>query len=486
MAKPLPSGIYGLIGAPGSGKSYKAVREIAYSACTQARPIYTNIPIQPKKLRAYIYRKLPKSIKGHAARKRRANLVKSISKRHFCEFCKRLALIDQEAEKVMDEMGTDRHAIGELAEFRMAEARNEAMRRVSEKYGDPVLVGRQANWIAPGSVLFLDELHKWFPSKSYKDEPKEILDFTSMHRHMQLKVIVISQRWMNVSLSFRSMAREVWYCMNYSKRPVLGFLKFDRWFNIFRYMHFNGEDIEERTGLPRPGAKPVWSEMVWPELNGGIEYDLYRSYSHAGTLEQQAAEISKVTAAMMGGEDESEYLENKENEMPKRNTIGQKLNKAIVYMGVFGIAFTIGRCTSPNTTTVVMGEAEERPVTEEEKTGVVHNAGVSESAPELPPVWVNRRITSMANNWVMIEGRKYEVGQKHEDLLLLGVDSAAGDSAWIATDQGISYRWRIGGVPQPGRVPPAVRERWLAALRSRDNTATPAGPAEETPDVNAP
>jgi hypothetical protein len=486
VAKPLAHGIIGLIGAPGAGKSYKAVREIVYSVCAQARPVYTNVPIKPKRLRAYIYRKLPRSVKGHAARRRRSNLVKSITRQHFVNFCERLGAIDELAEVIMDREGVDRDDVSQMAQFRQSECRNKAIQQI-EEIEPAKLVGRDANWIPPGSVLFLDELHKWFPSKNYKDEPKAILDFTSMHRHMQLKVVVISQRWMNVSLSFRSMAKEVWYCMNYSKRPILGYIRFDKFINIFRYVHFLGEDIEERTGLPRPGATPVWSEMVWPEWNGGIEYELYSSYSHAGTLEEQEQEIKRITAKMMG---EPEPTSKKGgDDMPQKDTLAKKLNRWAMYMGLAGLAFTIGRCTTP-TQPVELSEEQlatlrVQPENNEKNTAAVVGEEARQDADDTPPAWRDKRITSMAANWVMIEGRRYDVGQKFGELILVGVDANGGDSAWMLPS-GAVYRWPVGGVPRVGSLPKPIADRWAAELQSRRDIAKAAEAATATPDVNDP
>lgn len=481
--KPLATGIYGIVGAPGAGKSFKAVREIVHSVCTDGRPVYTNVPIRPKKMRAFIYRKLPKSIKGHRARRRRTNLVKPMSQRHFRAFCHRLARIDEASELVLDEMGLDRQELGDLAEFQQTEARNEAMKRVAEKYGPPQITGRDANWIPPGSVLFLDELHKWFPSRNYKDEPKEILDFTSMHRHMQLKVFVMSQRWMNVSLSFRSMAREVWYCMNYAKQPILGFFRLHKWFNVFRYVHYNAENIEERTGLPGIGAKPVWSEMVCPELSGGVEFDLYKSYSHAGTLEQQQAEIRAVTAAMIGEDTEEATDTQQENTaMPKRQTLGKRINKWATIAGVIGIAFIAGRWLSSGGDE---SEADAEPVAQVETISADTDEQPIEviEPVEVAPPWTAYRISGVHPNGVIINGTNINQGGTLHDLLLVSVDASAGDSAWLAKD-GTSYRGRVGGVLAPGLLPPKIRQQLTELARSIESERQDAAAPSPTPDLD--
>lgn len=513
-----------MIGAPGAGKSYKAVREIVFSVCNEARPVYTNVPIRPKKIRAYIYRKLPRSVRGHKARRARANLVQSITQQHFRYFCFRLSLIDAIAERVLDEMGGNKEELGKLAEFQQSEARNEAMRRVAEatpenlstmlnvlkpvestdreKYikgiahferlkeaahkiiGPPKISGRNANWIPPGSVLFLDELHKWFPSRDYRDEPKEILDFTSMHRHMQLKVFVMSQRWMNVSLSFRSMAREVWYCMNYAKQPILGFLRFDKWINVFRYVHYNAEFIEERTGLPGIGAKPVWSEMICPELSGGYEFDLYKSYSHAGTLEQQQQEIRRVTAAMIGlTQDElnNKTATKERADMPKRDTLGNKLNRWGWTAGLVGIALLAGmwwsRSDEPQVAQHLADVQDDQDKQAEQQP---------QTLPEvITPPWESYKISGVHLKGAVINGRNIEIGSTLHDLLLVGVDPEAGDTAWLGKD-GASYRGRVGDVLRPGLLPDDIREQLARVARSLKDPAK--APETRTPpaDINGP
>jgi len=492
--KPLPTGIYGIIGAPGAGKSFKAVREIANRACKTPRPIYTNIPIVPKKLRAYIYCKLPKKVRGHAARRARANLVKPITQRHFTAFCLRLAKVDNTAEQIMDEWGLDAEGDGEMADFYQTKARNEAMARVAAEDGPPVIQGSEADWIPPGSILFLDELHKWFPSRNYKDEAAEILAFTSMHRHCQLMVFVLSQRWMNISLSFRSMATEVWYCMNWAKAPIMGFIRLSNWINVFRYVHYNGEDIEERTGAPRIGAKPVWSEMIWPELSGAPEFACYKSYSHAGTLEEQQAEIERVTMAMMGmSEDAIKKAEQqKETDMAKKQHLGKRINKGVTVAGFAGLAFMIGRCSAPPTEVIVEREATETAedaeqfaegedvavelVTQQGPTPAQEQQAETTTPPQ-PPTWADKRASGISRQGVMIEGRAYELGEAFGgDLLLVAVDAEIGSSIWISPDGGV-YHWRVGRVPTAGVLPEPVRRRLVEELRG----TTPGGEPADAP-----
>lgn len=490
MAKPLPTGIYGIIGAPGSGKSFKAVREIVNSACTQTRPIFTNVPIRPKRLRALIYRRLPMKVKGHAARRARANLVRPISHAHFERFCKRLGLIDETAERIMSEWGMEKGAVGDLAEFQQTEARNAAMQEVTEKQGEPIISGTGANWIPPGSVLFLDELHKWYPSKGYKDEPKAILDFTSMHRHMQLKVFVMSQRWMNVSLSFRSMATEVWYCMNWAKKPIVGFIRLQRLGNIFRYTHYLGEDVEEKTGLPRPGAERVWAEFVCPELGPAYEYDCYRSYSHAGTLEEQEAEIQSVTDAMLGVKTKpATPTEKEDDDMPRKDHWGKKLNRWVTFGGVCSICIFIGRCTAPPTEVIVERqveaaeqEGEADPATPGETVLVAQADPTQQQAatPQVPerPAWADKRISGITATGAMIDGNTYNLGDTYEDLFLVACDGTTGLSIWL-DKQANCFHWRAGGTPRLGVLPAKVLEslnRGLAGVQPDQPPADPATP----------
>ncbi|MEM7625456.1 MAG: zonular occludens toxin domain-containing protein [Planctomycetota bacterium] len=469
MSKPLSTGIFGIVGVPGSGKSLSAVREIVRTVVNTRRPCYTNIPIRPKKLRAYIYRKLKRKKLPHEERRAVAQLVKPITKKHFQRFCERLETVNQVTNRLLEKSGLDSDSVGQLGEFAHMAFVKRALRIVARVMGPPRITGTDGDWVPPGSCLFLDELHKWYPSKDYRNEDPAIIALTSMHRHMQLKIFVLTQRWMNASLSFRSMAEEVWFCMNWAKKPIVGFLRISEVINVFRYVRFNGEDIEERGGMPGIGAKPIFSELYCPEWTGGAEYELYRSHSHAGTLEEQRQEMDGVVRAMMGDrravarETESE----EDEDMRNKNSLSKRANRGFTWLCVCAFCFTIGRCTVDREIIVenVMAEAAvvqpqvPEPAAEREVEPLEPAEALAEEY--LPPAWLGVRMGAVMPRGVMIEGESYKIGDRYEDLVLVGVDPDVGDSAWLRKDA-TSWRWRVGAAPVRGVLPAKIR----AALRS--------------------
>jgi hypothetical protein len=473
--KPLATGIFGIIGVPGSGKSLMAVREIVQTVMKDRRPCYTNIPIVPKTMRAYIFLKLRTKKKQMPRRERRAvaQLVKPISQEHFHRFCQRLELIDLIKERIQKKMDPPSNDLNHLAEFQTMEAVKRSMRIVARIHGKPVIAGKNADWIPPGSCLFLDELHKWYPSKNYRDEDPAIVALTSMHRHMQLKIFVLTQRWMNASLSFRSMAEQVWYCMNWSKKPIIGFIRLHRFINIFRYVHFNGVDIEERTGMPGVGARPTWSELYCPEWTGGVEYDLYRSHSHVGTLEEQRAEMDAVVTAMMGSKHQKQIDETIENEddMSSRNkdSWSKKVNRYFTWLCVLTLVFMVGRMSkkadpveTPTVETVAIVEPETQPEENEQPESPVEPEPQPEPEPYQPPAV---RLSGVRQGTATIAGNNYGFGDTYDEMELLALDPQTGQTIWVGPGPTI-FRWDIGRLPRRGVLPPAVRAQLAERLNA--------------------
>lgn len=476
--KPLSTGIIGVVGSPGSGKSLCTIREMTRIAVYEHRPIYTNVPIKPKRLRAYIYRRA-KHYKSHAIQRRLAQLIKPTNQEHFLRFCKRLKAVDEATAAAVNKRGGDPDDLSGLSQVEHMACVAEAMQVVEANFGKPKMVGAEADWYPAGSCFFLDELHKWFPSGKPSDQTPEVLAFTSMHRHLQMKLYVLSQRWMNVSLAFRAMAAEVVTCMNYSKVPIVGSIRLHGLVNVFRFRTFNGEDIEERTGQPRIGAKVIRSELYCPEWTGAPEYDCYHSISHGGSMEQQQADLQKVTGSMLGGETRKLIEERDKAMKEKRSNIGSIVQTWFFRICYCSVIFWVGRLSAPpEVVTELQVERVEVP------TPMVAPAAVG-PAYAMGPRRAPEKLTAVLDGKVLVDGSTLHLGGLHRGWTLEAIEDVRAESVW--TDpQGVPHIWRPGGgLERLRELPPELRTK-LAGSGNGYASGPSARPSAAATDLLAP
>lgn len=428
--RPMDSGIYGVIGKPGSGKSYWCAKQILTHAALDRRPVYTNIPIRLKRMRAYIVMRTqgPKAVRRSLSKLIRPTLTKQ----HFGRFCERLSWISDRIEELKDEW----EGYGELDEQVEEELEDgfwkQALLESDDEFGPPVYAGCKANWFPPGSVLFLDEVHKWFAAKNYRDEPKYVLDMTSMHRHLQLMIYVVTQRWMNASLSFRSMSIELIRCVNYARVPLLGPLRLHAWgLNLFRVGRCLPEDYDERNDELKIGKKDITFNFEFPTFNGGVYFQLYRSHVHGGSLEDQARELREVRSRLVGN-NLIDQLEDKQNVKTKPMSKVQMFKYAVAFLvGVF-VAMTFMKPEK---------EVVEVPV--KVPTQVTTNTRTAQ--PQQQPVYQRHMITGVVNGGAYIGSQLVRVGQSVEGYRLAKVDVNHGQTMWTGQN-GDAVDWPVGNV----------------------------------------
>lgn len=413
------TGIYLVCGTPGSGKTYRAVQLIIETIVKDRRPVWTNIPVELSAIRAFIFLKMKGTVEERRAR---ARYIRPLTQGHFKRFCDRLAKIDEVAESIMDGE-LDTHGLDEEADFVQREAREMAMVRVAEELGPSQVTGANSDWLPAGAVLVLDELHKWFPSRNYKNEAPEISAYTTMHRHFLHQVFVLTQRAMNVSLSFRAMAVEVLYCVDWSSIPVAGIFRFP--LKVFRYSTFNAIDVKD--GEPTPFAKPVWSKLEVPAFSNWVYYRLYRSYSHAGDLRGLAGELDKVRSTVEGTTVRSD------NMLTKRKTESKFWNwvikQGILAFCIFGV-FHLGRCSFKGSDDELDADVlvEESPEVED---------AVVEEWPVL---------SGISDQGVFFNGLFFRIGSVYRGFRLEGCDVGSGRSVWAGPAPLVAF-WAVGGVP---------------------------------------
>lgn len=453
------TGIVIVSGVPGSGKTYYAVQEMVRLCLRYKRPTYTNVPIRISRFRAFLYLR--------SGDRKIANLIRPLTKDHFLRFMKRLSAVDAAAEAFREEMGGDREVTGKVAEFLDREARQKAMAHVVELQGSAKVTGQGADWIPAGSALVLDELHKWFPNERIGGkggEPQAVLNYTSMHRHMLHRVYVLSQRAMNVSLSWRAMAVEYCQVSNWARKLTLGPIRFP--WPIMSYLFWDSVDCPN--GEPQPGARPNWRELQFPALLGRHVFRLYQSFSHAGTVEELMNEAQRTQRAMMGETEPEPEGETMQTRSTTKDRFFARMGKwSAICLACFA-TFGLGRCSVPRADEA----SADAPQAVASTDGVEHKA----SRPRPPELG---QLRGVARGQVMIDGDTIKLGETYHGATLLAVHARNGMSVWDLGG-GILAEWNIGARPRVlGRLSGVPSTGADAKGSDPDNEpAEPAGPGD--------
>ena len=465
--RPLESGIYGVIGKPGSGKSYLCAKLILSHAALERRPVYTNIPIKLKRMRAYIVMRTQGS---KPIRRSLSKLIRpTLTKQHFGRFCERLSWISDRIEVLKDEW----EGYGDLDEDVEEELEDafwkQAVIESEDEFGQPVYSGMKANWFPPGSVLFLDEIHKWFPARNYRDEPKYVIDMTSMHRHLQLKIFVVTQRWMNASLSFRSMSIELLRCTNFARVPLLGPLRLHQLgLNLFRVGHCLPEDYDERNDELKIGKKDFTFNFEFPSFNGGVYFQLYKSHVHGGSLQDQAKELREVRSKLVGS-NLIDQLEDKQSVKTKTTSKLQWFKYAFVFLVGVLAAMTF---IKPEKELIQVPT----PTPKQKQTQQIS------TQPQQSPVYERYELAGVINDGAYIGTQLVKVGQTVEGYKLTKVDVEHGRTEW-KNQNGDAVDWPVGdsGVlyASPGGLRSERPESGEASPRSPANGQGSNDPAQQ-------
>ncbi|MEM9346437.1 MAG: zonular occludens toxin domain-containing protein [Planctomycetota bacterium] len=467
--KPLSTGIVGVIGKPGSGKSYSMAMMMAQLIVQNRRPVYTNLPMKWDNMRAYIARMTEGS---DEYKQSLAKLIRKCTKQHFQRFMERLQVINQRSEQLKDDYDqlldedirekiAKADDISQIDEEIDSAAWQQACDEQALEDGGAVYYGRNANWFPPGTVFILDELHKWYNSRQYRNEDQAVQDFTSMHRHMQCRIFIITQRWLNVSLSFRSMCDELIILKNIA-RVSFGPIKLkDYGIDILRAKWVMTDDYDEVNECMKPGRRAQVTEYYfpnwWPDHRD--IYDVYRSTSHAGGIEEQAAELKKVRAKMVG----SSVIDEEELDVAEKMKKNRRAWMPPMMIGL-GFGLFVGRCSGPNVNDAV--EKMQAAQDQQQQTQLVQS---DELTTQQQRTWNTTKLTGANHNGVFVDDGFVPVGGLYEDIKLDRVDPIAGVSRWSTFD-GRGVSWTVGDV---GRWMPTVNA--AAEVRGDAQPATAGG-----------
>ena len=73
------------------------------------------------------------------------------------------------------------------------------------------LTGLGCYTLPPGSLLIIDEAGICFNNRAYKSMPKELISWLKLHRHYQVDVVLISQSWEDVDVTFRRLTDRLYH-----------------------------------------------------------------------------------------------------------------------------------------------------------------------------------------------------------------------------------------------------------------------------------
>lgn len=71
-----------------------------------------------------------------------------------------------------------------------------------------------------GSVVIIDESGRWFNSRNWQKLPSEVFDLFTLHRHMQLDLIVAVQNFNRIDVALREVIELVWWARNLWYLPI--------------------------------------------------------------------------------------------------------------------------------------------------------------------------------------------------------------------------------------------------------------------------
>lgn len=298
----LSYGIYIHAGRPGSGKSYSMVRQMCDIILQERRPVFTNLPLNFRTVRAYL------RLKGGA---RAGQLIYPLKRDRWFRF---LELVTQ-----------------------YQRARDDAndFRRECER---PPMPDDPA-WIPPGSCIMLDEVHHWHPMlRQGGDRDMPLQTLLTMHRHFFFRIHVASQDDSQINIIFRKNAAFTIYHRDIADDTIGLGLTFKS-FGVrgLGWTMWTGDAVS--AGRDRPELCvdhgkyfPALRCQRWP-------FRLYQSFSHVAT----AAETAAIVKAFR--EDNGDTEEPKPQPINKvllMRMIFRYLTVATAFIGVGVLGYVLG------------------------------------------------------------------------------------------------------------------------------------------------
>lgn len=389
-------GVEVIEGLPGSGKSYAAVEKMLRVVLSQKRPCYTNLPLNFSKVRAYL------RLKGG---EKCANLIQELKQEHFRKFIARFV-----KKAKCRELATTLKTHTDLS---VVDA------NFDRDNGPDVAIGEHANWVPATSLVILDEVHWWFPMRDQASEPRELLEYLSMHRHVWHWLWVLTQDRGRISISFRKMATKFTTARNISEDRLAWGLRFKHLgISGLGYATYTGDQVENRT----LDSDPLENHVVFPWLPWNrFVFRLYRSFTHLGTADELQAVLARerVVAGVdvLSGDKPVSIAKGGASKLLKFAVVGMLVVCLLVFV-VVGFALVSGgrsSTASPGVATTVA-----------------------------PPVFP--RFDGIVDGAAVFDGKRVKPAEMHKNIFLVEADVAA-KTVLIDVD-GYAYLWLHGAPPR--------------------------------------
>jgi hypothetical protein len=292
--RPPAVGIEIIEGLPGSGKSFFAMKRLIDTVRIDKRPIYTNLPVRWRVFRQWLRNRGREIAAGKPESAQRvvgealANLIVPLTREHFERFIER-------QKKLSDMRDAYKTRCFQLKRpFRSGRFERHVQNR--RFLGPHILHGPNANWIPFAARIVIDEAHKWYSMQNQKNETASLLAYLTMHRHHVHDIWLITQDAMQVSISFRRLARHYWRVRERGDDPIAWGVKLkDIGFRGFAYERYTAEALEARS---KEMSAPSEMRTIFPWLpSERWIFRLYESYTHVGSPRQMRKQLQAVREA---------------------------------------------------------------------------------------------------------------------------------------------------------------------------------------------
>lgn len=308
------TGIELIVGEPGAGKSYFAVHRMLDAVVHLRRPCWTNLPLRWPVVRKYLRTRGGENL---------AKLVRPMTRPHFEAFLKRF-----------------RHRQAWTAQMRTERgySRRQAAAAWLDFAGPDVWEGPDANWIAFGAIVCIDEVHDWCPNAAIRvgeRESDDLLPWLTMHRHGTYWVWAITQALRQVSQNWRSLATEVHHVTNAGMRPLAWGLT-PQLFGVRCLLRSSYSREAWNDGVPQ--LEPHHRELFFPSMPWRRwVFRLYDSFSHVASRSEIADSVESVRIAA--------GLDGKAEEVMPPTRVGGwggKIVAVVAMVGIGGAAYLYG------------------------------------------------------------------------------------------------------------------------------------------------
>lgn len=362
----LDYGVELIHGLMGSGKSFFAVRRALETVEQTRRPVYTNLPMKWKVVRAYLRNRGGSEL---------ANLFRRLDEQHWRRFLTRQHQWAKFRERLAKRSPADLDAT-EFSQLHSAlltangptdpdRLRSQAKFYPSQiaewfvsNHGPHIVDGPDANWIPPGSIICIDEAQHWHPMSKQAEDPNrpDLLAYITMCRHHVHWLWIITQDPANIAIEFRRHFHYAWRVWNRGEDRLAWGI---RWKHLglraMGYVRATPDQLESMERRPgSDNARPTESFTILPWLpRNGVFFRLYSSHTNVGSARHLARELERSRRLAGLTADGSVIRTFKQDDtMPTvpltRRLIGATRTSALLTLAA-GIAFGAGRIVGGST-----------------------------------------------------------------------------------------------------------------------------------------